>query len=72
MKNLYYTIVKELDESDGDVFLSGNKNIIIYEIIDNVPKKIKDIFCGIEEESVNVINKHLKKSVYKDYKLNLL
>lgn len=59
-KKLYYTIEKEVYNCGDDEDLTGNKVIIVYDIVNNEPKKVTDLFCGNEENSKDIINKYLE------------
>ena len=47
-KKIYYTIEKETDDTGES--LTGNKNITVYEILDNEPKQL---FTLDEDNGIN-------------------
>lgn len=64
-KTFYYTVTKETEsigDNDGFEETTGNKNISVYDIVDNVPKKILDIDV---ENSVNSVEE-IKDSLDED------
>ena len=74
-KKLYYTIEKEVDDCGGDETLTGNKTITVYDIVNNEPRKLKDIYCGTEEDSKVQIGDYLQGEGYsgeKEFTLVLL
>lgn len=73
-KKLYYTIEKEVDDNGGDEALSGNKTITVYDMVNNEPKKLTDIWCGNEENSKDKINEYLgdEDNGYDEFTLILL
>ena len=74
MKTLYYTSEKELiavDDNDPVEVTTGLKQIIVYEIINNIPKIFCELNCTIgfitsEEE----IQNYLDDNGYEDEKFN--
>lgn len=56
-KKLYYVVEKEIS-SDGES-LNGIKTITVYEILDNVPKRLCDIEGSIEDKSIDLIQDYL-------------
>ncbi len=62
-KTFYYTVQKETESiGDGVEETTGYKNISVYDIVDNVPKKILDTDV---ENSVNSIEE-IKDSLDED------
>lgn len=57
MKKLYFTIEKEIS-SDNET-LTGNKNITVYEIINNEPKQLCSIDCDVTRVSTDAIQEYL-------------
>ena len=73
-KTFYYTVEKEM-QSIGDGFeeTTGHKNISVYDIIDNVPKKILDIDVENSVNSVEEIKDSLDEDEFgSDFNLVLL
>lgn len=68
MKILYYTVEKEIDEMD---FLSGQKNVIVYEIKNDTPIQFFALDLSNEDESEEEIQNWLNDNGYGDdeYKL---
>ena len=71
MKNLFFVIDKEVYD-DGET-LNGNKNISLYEIIDNKPKLMAEIETTLEHNSVKEIEFWLEENEeIEDYDLTQL
>lgn len=68
-KKLYYTVEVEIE--DGE-FVTGNKTICVYDIIDNVPKEIVQFQCSNEEDSKAAILDNLDSEKYPEVDLYLL
>lgn len=59
-KKLYYVVEKELtDNGDGTESTTGNKNITVYEIVNNEPKIFTTIDASIEDNSKDLIQEYL-------------
>ena len=57
MKKLYYTVDKEIS-TDGET-LNGLKTVFVYEIIDNVPKRIFIAEGDNSDKSTDLIQNYL-------------
>ncbi len=71
-KHLYYTVEKEID-STGES-LTGNKEVTVYEIVNNEPKSFFSLDLSIEDNSKEEILAYLEDNGYGDdeYELTLL
>jgi len=56
-KKIYYTIEKETDNTGES--LTGNKNITVYEILDNEPKQLFSIDTDNKINSKEAIQEYL-------------
>ncbi len=62
-KKLYYTVEKEVEADD---FLTGLKNVTVYEIINNEPKKFFSLDLSLEDNSKDEIQDYLDDNGYGD------
>lgn len=67
-KKLYYTIEKEIEED----YLTGNKIITVYEIIDNQPKQFASIDTTLEADSRKEILAYLDDNGFGDDEFDLI
>lgn len=58
-KTIYYTVEKETEIGNEEEYITGNKIVTVYEIVNNKPQKLFDIECGNEENSKKVIQEYL-------------
>lgn len=58
-KTIYFTVEKEVEIGNEEEYITGNKDLSVYEIIDNKPKLLTTINCGNEENSIELINDYL-------------
>ena len=74
LKKLYFTVEKETEIGNEEETITGNKNISVYEIVNNEPNLFATIDCGNEENSKDKINEYLNDNGYGDdeYALKLL
>lgn len=68
-KKLYYTVEHGIEDSE---YLTGNKSIIVYEIVNNEPKSILAFECGNDENSKDEILDRLDSDLYPDVDLRIL
>jgi hypothetical protein len=54
-KKLYYIVEKEIEENE---FVTGNKTISVYEIVNNEPNFLAEIECGNEDNSKEKIQEY--------------
>ena len=66
-KKLYYTIDKETNDVGG-VFqeVTGNKEVTVYEIIDNVPTQCFTLDLELSQNSEEEIKEYLDDNGYGD------
>ena len=69
-KKLYYTVEKEVDTTGES--LTGNKNIIVYEMVNNEPKKFFDVDCSNDDKSESEIQDYLEDNGYGDDEFELI
>lgn len=69
-KKIYYTIEKEV-ACDGET-LTGNKDVTIYEILDNVPKVLFHLDLSIEENSKDAILEYLNENGFGDDEFDIV
>lgn len=62
-KKLYYTVEKEIEDNE---FLTGLKNVTVYEIINNEPKKFFSLDLSLEDNSKDEIQDYLDDNGYGD------
>ena len=65
-KKLYFTVVKEEQENDDGVCLTGNKTITVYDMVDNRPKMFALIEGNNEDSSIELIQVYLDDNGYRD------
>jgi hypothetical protein len=71
MKKLYYVVEKELN-SDGEVeFTTGNKNVTVYQIVDNQMVKFADIELQNDDNTVRSIYNYLDDNGHSDESFSL-
>ena len=51
MKKLYYSVEKETEVGNEEEYITGNKTVCVYEIVNNEPKNILTFECGNEENT---------------------
>jgi hypothetical protein len=62
-KKLYYTVEKEIE--DGQ-FLTGNKEVMVYEIVNNEPKRFFSLDLSNEDDTREEIQDYLDDNGYGD------
>ncbi len=75
MKKLYYTIELELESINEYLETTGNKTIMVYEMVDDEPKLRTRIDAHLADKSVDLIQDWVDThDMYKDdnYKFILL
>jgi hypothetical protein len=65
-KKLFYVITKEVEMIGDFEETTGNKNITVYEIIDNVPKILTMIDVSNEDNSIECIQEWLNVNGHSD------
>ena len=74
-KKLYYTVEKELQDIDGFEGTTGNKKILVYDIVDNKPKQLLEIDSFNEDNSedsiYHILDEHMNGEVSKEDKIDL-
>jgi hypothetical protein len=63
-KKLYYTVEKEVD-STGES-LTGNKEVMVYEIVNNEPKRFFSLDLSNEDDTQEEIQDYLDDNGYGD------
>lgn len=58
-KIIYYTVEKETEILNEEEYITGNKTITVYEIINNKPENLFIVECGNDENSKEVIQNYL-------------
>ena len=58
-KTIYYTVEKETEIGNEEEYITGNKIVTVYEIVDNKPQQLFTVECGNEENSKEVIQNYL-------------
>ncbi len=61
MKKLYYTIEIGIEDTE---YITGNKTVYVYDIVENIPNQILSFECGNEENTKSEILDHLDSDVY--------
>lgn len=62
-KKLYYTVEKEIED---DQFLTGNKEVMVYEIVNNEPKRFFSLDLSNEDDTQEEIQDYLDDNGYGD------
>lgn len=71
MKKIYYVVTVELNYIDGYGETTGNKNIMVYEIIDNILNQIGSFDVELDSVSENEVLDWIDTDVYGD-EINLI
>jgi hypothetical protein len=71
-KIIYYTVEKETEIGNEEEYITGNKTITIYEIIDNKPQQLFTVECGNEENSKDAIQNYLNDNGMGDDSFNMI
>lgn len=73
MKTLYYTVEKELENTDGIEYANGYKNISLYKIEADQPKLITTIQAENEYNTLDELNHFVKTTITEedDFGLNI-
>ena len=71
-KKLFYVVEAELEFSDGEGITTGNKNITVYQFIDNHPNVFAYLECTFKESSENVIQGFLNDNGFGDEKFEMI
>lgn len=69
-KTIYYTVEKEVD-CDGET-LTGNKDVIVYEILDNKPKRIFALELTNDQNSEAEILDYLNDNGFGDDEFDIV
>lgn len=74
-KILYYTVEKELQDIDGIEETTGNKKVLVYEIVDNKPKELLEIDLFNEDISTdciyNILDEHMNMEMNDEGRIDL-
>jgi len=65
-RKLYYVVEKELTQVGDIEETTGMKDILVYEMIKNEPKRFTQLDCSNEENSVTAIQNYLNDNGYGD------
>lgn len=68
-KTLYYVVENEIETGNEECFATGNKTITVYEIIENAPKRLTILECGVEENSKENILEYLEQNFEEEFDL---
>lgn len=71
-KKLYYVVEKELTRVGDIEETTGMKDIVVYEIIDNKPKRLFSLDCPNENNSEKEIKNYLDDNGYGDEEFELI
>lgn len=69
-KKIYYTVEKEIAD-DGET-LTGNKDVTVYEILDNVPKCIFSLELTNDQNSKDEILDYLNDNGFGDDEFDIV
>jgi predicted transcriptional regulator len=74
-KTLFYTVEKELQDIDGIEETTGNKKILVYDIVDNKPNQLLEIDSFNEDNSIDsiyhILDAHMSEDVDEEDKIDL-
>lgn len=71
-KKLYYVVEKELTDIDGISETTGIKNIIIYDIVNDIPIKLGIVEADNDYNSETAIADYLSDNGYSDESFELI
>lgn len=72
MKNFYYVVEYQHENIDGVLECNGLKNVTIYTISNNVPKKITELELELESKTTDEISEYLIENGLGDDNINLI
>jgi hypothetical protein len=74
-KKIYYTVEKELQDIDGIGETTGNKKILVYDIVNNKPEQLLEIDSFNEDNSedsiYHILDAHMSGEVDEEDKIDL-
>ena len=73
MKKLYYTVAKETNDIGGGFQeVTGNKEVSVYEIVDNVPTLFFTLDLELSQNSEEEIQEYLNDNGHGDESFELI
>ncbi len=72
-KKLFYVVDLELQNADGEILeTTGNKDVRVYDMVDNVPTKFCHLEIGITDNSEEAIQEYLDDNGHGDETFELI
>ena len=62
-KKLYFTVEIGIEDTE---YITGNKTVNVYEIVENIPNQILSFECGNEDNTKSEILDNLDSDIYPD------